>query len=62
MRRVTQRAPRRIVDRSNGEWDEFDPRLNDYSVDNFYTSGPGLHLPPNMPYAMRYVLYLSNSF
>jgi tudor domain-containing protein 1/4/6/7 len=61
MSRRTQRAPIRIVDRNNGEWDEFDPRFNDY-VDNFYTSGPRLHLPPNMPYAMRYVLYLSNSF
>ncbi|XP_046653473.1 uncharacterized protein LOC124344087 [Daphnia pulicaria] len=53
MSRRTQRAPIRIVDGSNGEWDEFDPRLNDYTVDNFYTSGPRLHLPPNMPYAMR---------
>lgn len=54
MRRGTnQRAPRRIVDRSNGEWDEFDPRLSDYYDDNCYTSGPGLHLPPNVPYSMR---------
>ena len=54
MRRGTNhRAPRRVVDRSNGEWDEFDPRLSDYYDDNCYTSGPGLHLPPNVPYSMR---------
>jgi hypothetical protein len=53
MRRGTQRAPRRIVERSNGEWEEYDPRVNDYNSDNFYTSGPGLHLPANVPYAMR---------
>ncbi|KZS17360.1 Uncharacterized protein APZ42_016991 [Daphnia magna] len=54
MRRTTQRAPKRIPDRSHVEWHDFDPRVEEYyNANNHYTSGPGLHLPPSLPYAMR---------
>ncbi|KAI9555491.1 hypothetical protein GHT06_018006 [Daphnia sinensis] len=54
MRRVPQRAPKRIPDRSHMEWQEFDPRVEEYyNTNNHYTSGPGLHLPPSLPYTMR---------
>lgn len=57
MRRGGFHASRRVVANPSlrRDWEEYDPRIEEYyDPGNLYTSGPGLHLPPeNLPYSIK---------
>lgn len=55
MRRGVYGGPRTGNPNNQREWEEYDPRNDEYySPENLYTSGPGLYLPQgDAPYSIR---------